>query len=382
MPSQQLKLPQRSFQLAGFILLFIASYLDNVRGPLLPVIGESLEINYEVASRLLTIGNISACAALILLIPLMKTMSEGNSAKAGAIFVIIAGVISNFVTDENSLYVFAVFVGIGTAVFGVVSNIFVMRGTHVSQHANMLSGLQVMYGMSSMLAPLMVAFLISKNWNWQLLFTGLIPVTVFLLLFLQFGVAKHSPAPQKQSASYSLSRNQKLLLLTFCFYVIAEVSCSMWMTPFLVEIRNMSIEEASIYTSGFFFFMMVSRILCFFFLTAKNREIILYTSLFAPLFFVLGALTYKISWLLPLAGLYGPFWPIFVSKVTKTYPDEWRSLTLWLVFGLQASLLIMNFSMGKLSTIFDMEQAYFISPIFQVLTIISFFTLRKFSKSF
>lgn len=379
---QHVTKPIRSFQVAGFILLFIASYIDNVRGPLLTIIAKDLSINYEIASRLLSIGNISACAALLLMIPMMKTMSEGNSSKLAALVVIIGGVISYYVTSQPTLYIFAIFIGIGTAMFGVLSNIFVMRGTPLLQHANMLSGLQVMYGLSSMLAPAAAAFVTSQSLDWRFLFIGLIPIASIFLIFMQFGVEKHEPAPQKQDGTFHLTGTQVLLLITFCFYVIAEVSCSMWMTPYLVETFKFDISSASLYASGFFFFMMISRLYCFFFLRDSNREKILMASLFFPLLALAIGIGAQIPLILPLAGLFGPFWPIFVSKVTKNYPKEWRSLTLWLVFGLQGSLLFMNYTMGRLSSLMPMKQAYLISPIFQVLTITCFFILRKKSKSF
>ena len=153
----------------------------------------------------------------------------------------------------------------------------------------------------------------------------------------------------------------------------------MWMTSFLVDIHKLTVESASYYTSLFFLLMMGSRLACFFFLNEKNQKYLLVASLGIPLItMTLGILT-EAYWLLPIAGLFGPFWPIFMAKVTRSFPTQWKALTMWLLFGLQFSLLCMNYAVGKLTEVTSMQNAYLIAPIFCVLTIFCY-GLLKFRK--
>lgn len=380
--NNQTTTPVRSFQIAGFFLLLIGAFFDNLRGPLLPILSNELGIDYSVTSRFLTIGNFFSCILLLALIPILKIMPEGRAAKIAGWVLISACVASYTVSDLGTLYIFAALIGTGAAVFEALSNIFVVRGTPVKDQANVLSGLQVMYGLSSMIAPAAVALTIDFGFDWNTLFLASIPFVGLFLCYLSYKIPHHEPLEQVDSGSFALSRIQIFILLTFCLYVIAEVSCSMWMTPYLIEVENLSISEAPLYTSAFFFVMLASRLLCYFVLNERNKEVFLRFSLFAPLVFLTIGIYWKIPALLPLAGLFGPFWPIFISKVTKNFPEQWRSLTLWIIIGLQGSLLLMNFTMGEISIALGMETAYLMSPVFQLATIISFYMLRLKTKKF
>ncbi|MDQ3232813.1 MAG: hypothetical protein M3Q07_13430, partial [Pseudobdellovibrionaceae bacterium] len=50
----------RGYLFAGFASLFAAAFIDNARGPVLPVLCAQLNIPYETAGLFLMIGNVAA----------------------------------------------------------------------------------------------------------------------------------------------------------------------------------------------------------------------------------------------------------------------------------------------------------------------------------
>lgn len=367
----------RMLQIAGFVVLFIGSFLDNIRGPLLPILSDELGMNYEASSQLLTTGNFFSCIALLLLISALKKWSESAVAKTISFATLVTCGLGFWVESGSLFYLFAALLGVSSAVFGALSNIFVVRGTPLNSQANVLSGLQVMYGLSSMLAPASIAWAVAGSVSWQWVLAGITPVVLAFIYFLYARVPDLEPVDQPDDGTFNLNRVQILLLLTFCLYVVAEVSCSMWMTPYMTETYDMDMTEAPLYTSAFFALMMLSRLVCSVFINPRNTNLFLYVSFIGPLLALSTGIIFRTPWLIPFAGLFGPFWPIFMSKVTRNYPKQWRSLTIWVITGLQGSLLLMNFFMGKLSALIPMQIAYGISPLFLVLTIISYFHLRR-----
>ena len=157
------------------------------------------------------------------MIPLIKRVGEVGFIKLSSIAIIGAGILSVYVDNVNAFYVFAALLGIGTGVYGALSTIFVVKGTPKEKHANMISGLQVMYGLSSMFAPLSIALILHQKISWVYLFILLIPMTVAFNLFVARKVKLPPETAPPKEHSDKMGSIHLILFITFCFYVTSEV---------------------------------------------------------------------------------------------------------------------------------------------------------------
>ena len=74
---------------AGLLVLVVASYLDNVRGPILPAVSKALGVGYGSTAWFLVAGNLAAVGCTFLLIFLTRRISE-RAIACGFGFVAIA----------------------------------------------------------------------------------------------------------------------------------------------------------------------------------------------------------------------------------------------------------------------------------------------------
>jgi MFS family permease len=369
--------PKRIWQVLGALLLLFGAFLDNLRGPLLPLISKDLGLNLADLGGFLAVGNLAAILGTFLLIPLMQHLSERRTAM-GAAFLLTLGWLAirlsqlGFGSTALSLYF-----GLSTSLCGALSNIFVVRGTPLKDQPRMLSGQQMMYGIGSMLAPLAVALVTSHQWPWSLLIVGMAPLALGLFLWIKFGLEEQGPAPEQGGQRLTFDSMKLRVFLTFMGYVASEVACSMWMATYLSAKFDLSVEQSSPVTSGFFAVMMMTRLLCFFFASAKYRNLLMWASLIIPAVVVTAVQLGGSFWLLPLAGCFGPFFPMYFSMVSRHYPDEWRSMSIWLIVSLQIALMAMNLGVGQLAEYLGSAKAYWFIPITLVFTLLLFYQLLK-----
>jgi fucose permease len=160
-------------------------------------------------------------------------------------------------------------------------------------------------------------------------------------------------------------------------YVASEVACSMWMATYLSAKFNLSVEQSSPLTAGFFAVMMLTRLLCFFFAKPKFQYQLMWASLLIPAAVVTVVQLGGSFYLLPLAGCFGPFFPMYFSMISRHYPKEWRSMSIWLIVSLQIALMAMNLGIGHLAKAVGSAQAYWLIPVTLVATLILLFQLLK-----
>lgn len=150
---------------------------------------------------------------------------------------------------------------------------------------------------------------------------------------------------------------QILLLLTFATYVAGEVVGSMWMTTYLVESQRMTVEAAAPYVSGFFLFMAVTRTLTFFVRSPILQTWVMTGCLGVALVAFCVGLTGQL-WALPALGLLGPFYPLFMSRVTHIFPSTWQKMTLWSIISMQVALLGSHWLVGEAMTRYGAAVAF------------------------
>ncbi len=369
--------PLRIWQIMGSLFLLIGAYLDNLRGPLLPIISKELGLDLSSLGNFLALGNLAAILGTFILIPILQKISE----RRAAMTVVLSLTLGWFAIRLSQLgygtYALSFYFGFCTTLLGALSNIFIIRGTPILDQPKMLSGQQMMYGVGSMLAPLAVATCLGAKLPWTLLIVGLTPIALFMFFGLKWGIKEQGPTPEDGATKFKLDKRKMVVFLTFMGYVSSEVACSMWMTTYLNSKFELGIEHSSVITSAFFAVMMLTRLVCFFIANQKNQNFLMWFALIVPALIVSLVQWGASYYLLPLAGAFGTFFPIYFSKISQSFSKEWRSMAVWLIISLQIAVMIMNLGISRLAQKFGVVQTFWFIPITLCATMILFRHLLK-----
>jgi MFS family permease len=347
---------------SGLSVLLISSFFDNMRGPLVPLFAHELGLDYAKTSLFLVVGTFTAVAVTAFLIPLLARYGS-RLITIGLGFVGLGTIaLSYAVQGFVSLIVLAVLSGATVAGGGAICNVLVMEGTDLDRRSRIMCLLHAMYGVGSLIAPLVVSQLVSRGFSWPAVFTtAAVPLAV-LISGVAISLPRHDPKQIEEGTPLKWpSRLQALILFAFSIYVAGEVMTSMWMVTYLVEGKGLTVVTAAPYLTGFFLMMALTRLLCFFSIKPENERWILGLCLVLSM----GGITLGLSgflWGFSLAGALGPYFPLFLARVGRTFPTEARPLTLWILTSMQLTLALFHISIGKLTDSLGIQSAYWLSP--------------------
>jgi MFS family permease len=359
------------YVICGVLVLMIGSYLDNVRGPILPALNQALSLSYGQSSWFLVVGNIAAVLATFGLIFLTPRIGTRRTAILSCAIGLVAAAIPLTVGDFPRLILAAVFLGSAVSAFGAICNVLVIEGTDLAHRSRILCGLHMMYGFGSLAAPAIAGLMLENGRPWASILALAIPVVAAIGLFAIFGIPEEPREANRKPVTGSFSLMQGLVIGIFVLYVAGEVLTSVWMVPYLVEARGMELASAAWHLSGFFLAMGLSRCLCSFSLSPHHETGIVFGAFGAHVaFFSLGRAGN--DWALPLTGMVGPFFPVFLSRASRRFPERATHLTLLMLTFVQLSLAVCHWGMGRLTDSIGLVGAYYLPVILMALAACGF----------
>jgi MFS family permease len=356
----------RGFLFAGFASLFAAAFMDNARGPVLPVLCAQLNIPYETAGLFLMIGNVAAVLATFMLGRLLPRLGDRRAAILTSWLAVIPGLVAPFVSSEATLLSLGLLLGASVSLVGSFSHILTIRGSPEATRGRFVSMQQVMYGIGSLIAPLLFSALTLAKQPWWWLFAGSSLVTLILgLVYLKI-LPKEAPTPapdRREDGQQVWNGASILVLLLTAFYVAGEVLASMWMNSLMVGQHKLRPEVAAQYQMGFFLLMGATRFLCFLLVRPRYETRIQVGCLaLGVIFGVLGQQGQ--SWALPLMGVLGPFFPLTMARISFKFPHTWKQMMIHVNTGIQFMLALMHVSVGRVADSLGIDQAFLLAPAF------------------
>jgi fucose permease len=348
--------------ICGYGCLLGSAFVDNLRGPLIPIIARDLAISYELASWLLSMGSIAGLVASLGLIYLMSRLSERRVAIGLCLLGILGSVLALSVASFPILLVFAAILGASIISLNIIANVLTIRGTPPRLQARVMGGLHAMYGTGSFMAPIAASRLIESGWSWGHIFILPVPLLLILIGIAKFGTQEEGPAPQDTKAGFGLQTNHILLIIAFGLAVAAEVLSSSWMVTYLTEAWKYDHVAASDNLSLFFALLMGTRIVCLLIDSSKYERQLLWSSLLIPLGVFGASFLFNMPQLLPLLGFFGPFFPLMMTRTVRVFPEMWRALSAWVQVGIQIMLATSHYLVGYTATHLGVATAY-LSPL-------------------
>ncbi len=360
-------LPTRSrihwpFVLAGYGTLLVAAHYDVIRGPLIPPMARELKLDFAQAGNYLAICQVAATLATAFMIQALNRWELRTllivSTTLGLVGVGVAHTVGSF----GGLVILATVIGATISSMGTLCNVLVIEGTPANAQGRMLSGLHAMYGLGSMLGAACVRWALTGARPWPEVYLAGMPGILALLAFAVFGVksvAATGEPPRRQKVA--LSSVQILVVLTISVYVIGEVTTSMWLAPYLVSTAGFSEADAAGAVSAYFGVLLGARLLCFFFIRPEWERRVLAVALFAPIVaFAVGYSGVPHAFL--AMGVYGAFFPVLLARVSRRFPEQWRSVTAWTMTVMSAMIGVAQLGLGNLADRVGIRTAFLVPP--------------------
>ncbi len=362
--------------LISYFSLFVFGLTDNIRGPLFLDILNDFKVTDSQGSWMFALGSISGLFASRLARFLLYRLTR-KLILQGASLLMTLSLIGLALSPNFFIFlIFSFLFGISSGIIGLIPNILVPLGSPENKKQQLLSGLHAMYGISSLIAPLIVAGMDIFFHNWRIIF-GAVAIVPFLLFIYSFHGSHHAHHIKPLKLEKSLSRlklihskPQLYLAFMLSFAVAAEVMMSSRLALFMRRVWNYDLEQSSLYVTYFFIALLISRLL----FTAWKLKSSLITQL--SLCLITTALMISLGlmidpFFLVLAGFcISPFFPLTISLLSNEFPEDLDSAVSMIMTIDSFMLAFMHLFIGKVTDLYGINMAFYYSLVFLFLSLI------------
>lgn len=370
----------------AYFSLFALGLGDNSRGPLFPEILKVFSVSDSQGSIYFAVSSLFGFAGSFSVRYFLFKFNRVSTLQI-SLFLMSVGLFGMaFAKEYYQLLLASAVFGFSMGVVGVVQNILVTVGSPPLRRQRMLSGLHSFYGLSSLLAPLFVAGVISLGGSWRSVFMAIsaVPVALFIGAFFNRrgqSVSRIRPSPTENSNPVGAGStwSQYYLGLALGFYALAEMMISTRLALYLRREYEMDLAASSLYLTGFFVGLLIGRLI---FALIPVRRALLRT--------LLGALIASAAciilglWVSPLffaltGFCMGPFYPLAVAYVYQHFSDTIDN-AISSCLTIQAFLtVLMHAGVGYLTEVYGISKALWVGP---VALILAFLVLNSFERVF
>lgn len=364
------------FIFLSYASLFVFGLTDNIRGPLFPEIMKQFAVSDSMGSLMFALSNISGFFASYGCRYLLRRYDRLSVLQGGAIALTLS------LWGLATATVFPVFLvcsfifGLSLGVIGLVPNILVPMGSSPHRKQQMLSGLHTMYGLASLLAPLLAASVeyLSGNWRWTFATASLAPLGLLAYTYHPSHKSLHTKATFSAEAHKANKQKnfqpQLFLAIMLSLAVAAEIMISSRLALYMQRTWNYNMEASSLYVSYFFVCMMAGRLLFTLVHFKRSPQFHLTLSLIATGLFILAGLFIHPLFLTVTGFTIAPFYPLTISWVSTEFPEDLDSAVSYMMATDSIMLIAMHLGIGKLTDLFSIKTALLAGLSFVVISLL------------
>lgn len=347
----------------SYLSLFSLGLADNLRGPVFPQIIDYFQVNNTLGS--LFFGLSSAFGLIGSLSPqiLLRYFDRVGCLRISLFLLSISLFVIGSAVSFYFLLVGSAIFGFSLGLMGVFQNSLVSLGSPPEKRQQMLSGLHAMYGLASMLAPLLVATIYQRTNEWRSSFyiAALIPIcSLVYSYFIKYPQLQPIQVQEKQKMRWP----EIWLATAFSSYVFAEIMVSTRLALVMQKVHLWSPANASIFVTGFFVMMLIGRLGFTFIRFQWDLRVQLMISLGTSIIGILLG-TFIHPYFFFFVGLtMAPFYPMGVAYLSETFPQriDQAISTMMVIQGM--FVVMMHLSIGKLTDLIGLEKAILLGPLF------------------
>lgn len=348
----------------SYASLFVFGLSDNIRGPLFPEIMKQFAISDSAGSLMFALSNISGFITSYACRYLLRRFDRLTVLRGGIIGLVLSMWGMAF-APVFPLFLLCSFVfGLSLGVLGLVPNILVPMGSSPERKQQMLSGLHTMYGMASLLAPLLAAGVehFSGSWRWTFAAASLAPLILFAYTFHRSHRSLHTKAMSYTSEEHRAHKKknfkpQLFLAVMLSLAVAAEIMVSSRLALYMQRTWNFDMEASSLYVTYFFICMMLGRFLFAVVHFKRSPQFLLSCSLIATAVFILAGVFIHPLFLAATGFTIAPFYPLAISWISSEFPQDLDAAVSYMMATDSLMLIIMHLGIGKLTDLFSIQEA-------------------------
>lgn len=372
--------------LLSYACLFVFGLSDNIRGPLFPEILKEFNLSDSTGSLMFSLSSLSGFIASYFARNLLRRFDRRTILQYACLILFLTMNAMALAPHFYFFLFFSVLFGLSAGIIGLIPNVLVPLGSSPEKKQQLLSGLHAMYGVASLLAPMLVASIgfLNISWRYTFAFASLGPLILFLYSRHDSHRPHHSkPMPQTDE----LRKNRKInfrpqLFLAFMvsFSVAAEIMISSRLALYMRRVWNYDLETSSLYVTYFFIFLLMGRLL---FTGLKfNKTIQFQLSICLILTAInLGLGLFYHPLFLAIAGFFiAPFYPLSISLISNEFPDDLDTAVSYMMATDSMMLALMHLFIGKLSDAYGIHQAMYAGAGFLGLSLVLVNSYRFFFK--
>ena len=366
----------------AYLSLFALSLLDNGRSPTYNAILQDLSIGpakgsyiFSVASFISLIVNLTAAKWLPRLGPVVSTRISLTLMAVSGFVMYLTGVQASY----TLLIISSIFLGLGLAICTITMNVLVIKGSTNTTRKRLFSGLHAIYGLSSLLAPFILAFLIKNGGDWKVYFvvSGVAAFIVILLTRKTETLPPEDPKQQKSNQDVPL-KFRVLFGLLLGAYVASELVISTRLPYYLNTVLKYDEITSGYYLSVFFLSLCAGRVL--FSLKSfnyKSENLMIFSHITTMICFFLGLYIHPLF--LALCGFTMSYaFPMGMDFLVETFKEKSDYMITSVMTWIGVMLASMHFLFGLVNEAYGADIALLLCPM---LTIIALSALIIFLKS-
>lgn len=372
--------------LISYASLFVFGISDNIRGPLFPEILKDFNVSDSMGSLMFALSSVSGFVASHFTRHLLRRFDR-KSILQGACLGLTIALLGLALAPNFGVFLFlSVIFGMCSGIIGLIPNVLVPLGASAEKKQQLLSGLHAMYGIASLLAPMLVAAIgfFTKNWRITFGVTALAPLVLFIYSFHKSHLPHHQK-PKRTAEEHKANKKknfkpQIFLAFMVSFAVAAEVMLSSRLALYMRRVWNYDLEMSSLYVTYFFIALLLGRLL---FTGVKfNRSIPFQLSvclLITAVCVGLGLFAHPLF--LVAAGMsVSPFYPLAIAFISSEFPHDLDTAVSYMMATDSMMLAIMHVLVGKLSDEYGIHQAMYSEAFFLSVSFILVNSYRFFFK--
>ena len=356
------------------LAMFVLGMADNIRGPLLPELLIFFNLTNAEASFSFAAASAAALCGNILAGYLLQRHTLSR-VLCISVFAMGAGLI---IMGFASTYV--VFV-IGSAIFGgsmglvgLTQNVLVAESVDGQSQSKALSGLHGIYGLSSLLAPLVASYSAIFFGDWRSAF--FVTAVIALIVSLFATMAKAEPSFEvyrnfEKPKDHVISKKALLLLGgVLAFYVVAEILVSSRLALYMRSYFGKDLKESSMYVTAFFICLLAGRLLFAVKTFSISLKAQLNVSLAASVACLILGLFFHPLFLVLLGFAMAPFYPISVAYISEQSGLYKREFITFALSFQSFCVIAMHLGVGYLTDQFGLFYAFEVGLFSLVLALI------------
>lgn len=346
----------------AYLSLFFLGLSDNCRGPLFPDVLEQFKLTDAQGSWFFVVSAVVGLANNLAAGIWLARLGVVHGLALYSLLMGLALILMAWAHNYLTLLVGVGLLGIGMAGQGVCQNLLAGACAHAGNRRRVFSGLHCMYGLASLLAPLLVSGVRWLHWHWSLAF-AVLALGPLIITFLSLRKSIDVPAAARPVRSEGDWQKSLWAATMLSAYVAAEILISTRLVLFARRDHAYSADAANLLLGTFFLMLFVGRLGFALYETPwRTRQILWVSAASTLLLLVLGILTSP--WFLALSGLsMSVFYPTAMSLLAEELSEQVQQATSWCVAGSSLFLIVMHPLVGRLSDLYGLGFALWIGPL-------------------